>query len=136
MADIRLFSLSGELASKANSRQLVAYGGKPRIIKSKKARDWTESALVELAVQNGRRAPMAGRVKLTAAVFYASRRPDLDVSLLMDVLEKAGIYNNDRQVHEICATKFYDKERPRVEVKVEETGELWSYEVQTKSQSR
>jgi len=111
-------TIHGELASKANSRKLVTYGGKPRFIKSDKALDWERLALMQ--IPNDHRIGMTGPIRMTATIYYASRRPDLDPSLLMDMLEHAGVYKNDRQICEQHLYKKLDPINPRVELLLEE----------------
>lgn len=57
-------------------------------------------------------------VGLEATIYYASRRPDLDESLLMDILQKAGVYTNDRLIKEKHIFWGLDKTNPRVEFTV------------------
>ncbi len=111
-------TIRGELASKANSRKLVTIKGKPRFIKSQKARDWESMALAQ--IPGDHRVGLTGPIRMTATIYYASRRPDLDPSLLMDVLERAGVYANDRQIVEQHLTKKLDPLAPRVELLLEE----------------
>lgn len=111
-------TLYGELASKANSRKLVTIGGKPRFIKSDKAREWEKIADMQIPADH--RVGMTGPIRMTATIYYASRRPDLDPSLLMDVLEHSGVYANDRQIVEQHLTKKLDPLNPRVELVLEE----------------
>lgn len=123
MGDTIQGTIQGKLVSKANSRMAVPGRTKTgkaftRFIKSQSALDFEQSALWQLKKIVGRQKPLSGELGLEATVYYESRRPDLDVSLLMDVLEHAGVYDNDRQLHEICTYKKYDKENPRVEFSV------------------
>jgi len=123
MSDLRVKTrcsliIRGELASKANSRRLVTIGGKPRFIKSAKALAFEQAALMQIPLDH--RIGMTGQIRMTATIYYASRRPDLDPSLLMDVLEHAGVYCNDRQIHEQHLTKKLDRLNPRVELMLEE----------------
>ena len=105
----------GEPASKANSRRLVAFGGKPRFVKSKKALDYKKA----FAAQCPQREELIeGDVRLTATIYYATRRPDLDESLIMDLLEGVA-YANDRQIKEKHIYHGLDKENPRAEILVE-----------------
>jgi Holliday junction resolvase RusA-like endonuclease len=113
-------TILGKLVSKANSRRAVPGRTKTgktfnRYIKSESALDFEQSALWQLKKIVGNKKPLQGELALEVTVFYESRRPDLDISLLCDVLEKAGVYENDRQIHQIVATKMYDKENPRCE---------------------
>lgn len=113
----------GELCSKSNSRRIVTRGKYPRIIKSQKALDYEKSALIQIASQLKNHKPFTNYVGIEAHIWYGSRRPDLDVSLLQDILEKAGIYKNDRQVIEIKALKYLNKKEPKVIVKIYEVSE-------------
>ncbi len=109
--------IKGEPASKANSRQLVQIHGRPAFIKSKKARDYLHSAKLQAQAQWKER-PLDGPIAFEARIYYASHRPDLDPSVLLDALQ--GIcYANDRQVREMHLYHAIDKANPRAEV------ELW-----------
>jgi Holliday junction resolvase RusA-like endonuclease len=50
-------------------------------------------------------------------IFYASRRPDLDESLILDCMQ-GRIYENDRCVKEKHIFWGLDKEDPRAEIEV------------------
>jgi Holliday junction resolvase RusA-like endonuclease len=52
-------------------------------------------------------------------IWYASRRPDLDESLILDLMQER-IYLNDRAVKERHAYWHLDKENPRSEIVVEQ----------------
>ena len=110
--------IRGELASKANSRRLVTIGGKPRFIKSAKALAFEQFALMQIPLDH--RIGMTGAIRMTATIYYASRRPDLDPSLLMDILQTAGVYANDRAIFEQHLYKKLDPSNPRVELVLEE----------------
>ena len=73
---------------------------------------------MQLAGQVGRHKPLEGRLAIEATIYYASRRPDLDASLIFDILQKAGVYLNDRQLEEQHLFKCFDKENPRSEITV------------------
>lgn len=115
MRSVRLI-LHGEPASKANSRRLVTIRGQARLIKSQKALDYvaavkrTYPPLVPL---------LEGDLRMTADVYYASRRPDLDVSLILDALQDI-VYRNDRQVREMHLYHHLDRANPRAEITLEE----------------
>tara|TARA_R100001086_G_scaffold217130_2_gene133450 strand:+ start:153 stop:518 length:366 start_codon:yes stop_codon:yes gene_type:complete len=108
-------TIYGEPASKANSRKLVSIGGRPRIIKSKKARDYvgmfeSQCPTVDPLIE--------GDVKVTITIWYATRRPDLDESVILDCLE-GHAYINDRQVKEKHIYHGLDRKNPRADIKVE-----------------
>ena len=70
----------GEPASKANSRRVVRYGGMSRLIKSAKALSYSDA----FKQQCGKLPTlMTGDLRVTLHIFYASRRPDLDESLIL-----------------------------------------------------
>jgi Holliday junction resolvase RusA-like endonuclease len=50
-------------------------------------------------------------------IYYASRRPDLDESVILDCMEKY-IYSNDRQVKEKVIRHGLDKENPHTDIRV------------------
>ena len=57
-------------------------------------------------------------VAVTMTIFYASRRPDLDESLILDCMQGL-LFNNDRQVKEKhIHWGGVDKENPRAEISV------------------
>jgi Holliday junction resolvase RusA-like endonuclease len=52
---------------------------------------------------------------MTIHIYYASQRPDLDESLILDLLQGI-LYKNDRQVRERHVYHFIDKLNPRTEI--------------------
>ena len=110
----------GEPASKANSRRVVHYGGMSRLIKSKKALTYSD-----VFRQQCKALPtlMTGDLKVTLHIYYASRRPDLDESLILDLLQ-GYVYANDRQVKERHCYWGLDPENPRAEITVEKIAEI------------
>ena len=106
----------GEPASKANSRRQVFVKGRSMFIKSAKA--LTYSQAFKQQAQNQKQEILSGDVVVTIRIWYASRRPDLDESLILDLLQDVA-YANDRQVKE---KHIYwmgvDKENPRCEIEV------------------
>lgn len=106
----------GEPASKANSRQLVRLGNRPAFIKSAKARAYEHAARLQLIAM--RLEPIARPVKVTLRIFYRTQRPDLDESVVLDVLQ-GHAYENDRQVREKHVFHAIDRENPRTVFHVE-----------------
>lgn len=138
------FTILGEPASKANSREIVtmrirdkATGqvkSTPRVRKSDKALDYETDALKQIPPRF--RLQLIGPVRVTLRIFYASERPDLDESVVLDVLQdryksvtvgsekvrqlvQRGVYVNDRQVREKHIFHGIDRANPRTEVFVE-----------------
>lgn len=128
------FTILGEPASKANSRKLVILGSGPKAragsIKSDKARAYEKAAILQ--VPHWARVMFTGPVRVTAVIFYATERPDLDESVVLDVLQadfekkgdervlvRRGVYRNDRQVREKHIYHRIDAAKPRTEIVVE-----------------
>jgi Holliday junction resolvase RusA-like endonuclease len=100
----------GEPASKSNSRRIVRIHGNTRIIKSKKALEYRDSFLSQV---NPPPVPIEGDIELEVVVWYKTRRPDLDISLIMDLLQEGLVIVNDRQIKIIKAYHQLDKLNPR-----------------------
>lgn len=137
------FVILGECASKANSREIVtrkmrnAEGQlrtRPMSIKSDKARDYERTAMLQIPASARQR--LTGPVRVTLRLWYASERPDLDESVLLDVLQdrwhtvrragsdvrelvREGVYRNDRQVRQKFVFHGIDRANPRAEIVVE-----------------
>ena len=108
------FIIEGEPASKSNSRKIVNFGKRFGVIKSEKARNYVKlfdaqcpilEKLIELDV------------KVEIKIYYKSRRPDLDESVILDCMQ-GKIYVNDRQVKEKHIFWGLDRERPRTHIRV------------------
>jgi hypothetical protein len=110
----------GEPASKANSRRVVRYGGMSRLIKSKKALSYSDVFLQQCPPLL---TLMTGDLRITLHIFYASRRPDLDESLILDLLQ-GRVYVNDRQVKERHCYWGLDPDNPRTEMIIEKIDEV------------
>ena len=110
----------GEPASKANSRRVVRYGGMSRLIKSKKALSYSDVFLQQCPVLP---TLMTGDLRITLRIYYASRRPDLDESLILDLLQ-GRVYVNDRQVKERHCYWGLDPENPRTEMIIEKIADV------------
>ena len=89
-----IFQIDGEPASKANSRKIVMIKGRPASIKSDKARAYAKQFLAQCEPLEEQ---FTGDVRVEMLIYYASRRPDLDESLILDLMQGV-IYKNDRQV--------------------------------------
>ena len=111
--------VEGETASKSNARQMVKVGRRLIPIKSKKALAYKD-CFAELAPSID---PLIdGDVLLFCHIFYATRRPDLDESLIMDCLENKA-YKNDRQIKAKIILHGLDRKAPRAEIKIARLGQ-------------
>lgn len=105
------FTIYGEPASKANSRR---WTGK-FFIKSAKALSYVKCFEEQCPLLSDL---IEGDLRVTIKIWYASRRPDLDESLILDCMQ-GRIYKNDRAVKERHVFWGLDKGRPRAEIIVE-----------------
>ena len=108
------FVVGGEPASKANSRKIVLIRGRPASIKSDKARKYAKSFNEQIKPLDDL---FTGDVSVEMAIYYASRRPDLDESLILDLMQGV-IYANDRQVKRKNIYWGLDRENPRTLIRV------------------
>ena len=115
LQSLSLFIL-GEPASKANSRRVVRFGNMSRLIKSKKALNYSEAFRAQCP-KLGRL--MDGDLRVTMRIYYATRRPDLDESLILDLMQGL-VYENDRQVKERHTYWGLDPANPRAEIIVDQ----------------
>jgi len=107
-------SVPGEPASKANSRKIANVHGIRRVVKSNKALS-LERMWQFLCPKLSRL--LDGDLTVNIWLYYASRRPDLDESLVLDLLQHR-VYKNDRQVREKHVYHRLDPAAPRSEVLV------------------
>ena len=125
------FIVYGEPASKANQRRLVTNRatGKTMFIKSSKALGYEKDFALQCPQINP---PIDQDCKVSMTIYYASRRPDLDESVVLDcmqsvrkkqnnkmVVTRNNVYLNDRQVKEKHIKWGLDPANPRCEIKVE-----------------
>ena len=111
-----MFTIEGEPASKANSRKLGMIKGRMIPIKSQKALDYVKAFQKQIPKID----PLTEEyVKVEMMIYYASRRPDLDESLILDCMQNY-VYYNDRQVKEKHIYWGLDKENPRTIIRVSE----------------
>jgi Holliday junction resolvase RusA-like endonuclease len=108
------FTALGEPASKSNSRRLVMHGKVPRFIKSAKALSFLQAFQLQCPKVD----PLLEEdLSISMTIYYSSRRPDLDESVVLDAMQNF-IYKNDRQIKEKHIYWGLDRTNPRVEVEI------------------
>ena len=117
------FTILGEPVSKANSRRAVMFGKRPAFIKSDKARGYVDAFARQCPKMD---APFDGDVRVEMLIYYATRRPDLDESLILDCMQ-GPIYLNDRQVKQKMIYWGLDKANPRTIIRVSAVEEIPSH---------
>lgn len=106
----------GEPASKANSRKIVRFGKRLASIKSDKARRYVDTFRSQAHTIDPL---LTGDLLVYIKIYYATRRPDLDESLILDLLQ-GHAYKNDRQVKTKIILHGLDRDNPRSEIKINE----------------
>lgn len=117
--------------TKKNSSQLIFVKGKPRIIPSKKYREFEQECLWQITGTYKKRIDYPINIK---AIFYMQSKRKVDLTNLLealdDMLVKAEVIADDNR--DIIASHdgslvLYDKTSPRIEVEIErkERYEQW-----------
>lgn len=103
-----------------NSRMIVRNPktGKPFSIKKPEVSQAFHDFIIQAKNEWGGRPPVPQPATLKATIYYPSKRSDLDDGMLMDVLEKARIVENDRHIWRKEITKGINKDLPRVDFDV------------------
>lgn len=119
-------TITGDIPSKKNSKQIIYVKGRPLIIPSKNHKTWHTQAMSQLQ----RKRPVEGQISRLEAVFYPStkRRSDLSNKFesVADLLVDAGIIEDDNwYVMPEVNLKFgdVDRENPRAEITIYELAE-------------
>ena len=113
-----IITILGEPSSKANSRRLVFLGGKPRFIKSKKALKYSRDFDLQCPV---RKKMFEEDLSIAIKIYYRSRRPDLDESLILDLLQ-GKVFKNDRSIKAKYVEHGLDKEHPHSVIVISSLG--------------
>jgi Holliday junction resolvase RusA-like endonuclease len=87
-------TVQGHCQSKSNGSIKTRYG----IVKSKSARAFEHAFLWQAKTWDIPKIPYEGLVIMTCRLYYPTRKNDLDNTLLKDLIQKAGIIKNDRQI--------------------------------------
>lgn len=106
----------GKLYGKANNRKVIINKrtGRPMVIKQLGAFTFEKDFMLQVKKIP---VPYKGKVALSALVYYPNNRQDLEIELLKDCIEKAGIVKNDKQIVEyrrIKRSSCPDPIKPRV----------------------
>ena len=110
-------TILGEPASKSNSRRVVRIKGVSRLIKSRKALQYAQSFVLQCPTLPEMLDADGSRLMAEIDIFYASRRPDLDPSLIYDLCQNR-LYQNDRSIKHTVTRWHLDKENPRSLIRI------------------
>lgn len=103
-----IINILGEPASKANSRRFVLIDGKSRFIKSKKALLYSKNFDLQCPI---RKKIFEEDLSIAMKIYYRTKRPDLDESLILDLLQ-GRVFKNDRSIKSKYVEHGLDKEQP------------------------
>ena len=103
-----IINILGEPSSKSNSRRFVSIGGKPRFIKSKKALLYSKDFNLQCPA---RKKMFEKDLSIAIKIYYRTKRPDLDESLILDLLQ-GKVFKNDRSIKSKYVEHGLDKEHP------------------------
>ena len=114
------FTIPVNPVTKKNSQQIILVGGRPRIIPSKKYKEYERDCIPFLThVEH-----VTGRLNVKAVYFMRTRRRVDLINLheaLHDILVKAGVLEDDncKIIYSTDGSYVdYDKENPRTEVTI------------------
>ena len=114
------FTIPLNPVTKKNSQQIILVCGKPRIIPSKKYKEYERDCIPFLTHVE----PVTGRLNVKAVYFMRTRRRVDLINLheaLHDILVKAGVLEDDncKIIYSTDGSYVdYDKENPRTEVTI------------------
>ena len=114
------FTIPLNPVTKKNSQQIVLVSGRPRIIPSKKYKEYERDCIPFLTHVE----PVTGRLNVKAVYFMRTRRRVDLINLheaLHDILVKAGVLEDDncKIIYSTDGSYVdYDKENPRTEVTI------------------
>ena len=114
------FTIPLNPVTKKNSQQIILVGGRPRIIPSKKYKEYERDCIPFLTHVE----PITGRLNVKAVYFMRTRRRVDLINLheaLHDILVKAGVLEDDncKIIYSTDGSYVdYDKENPRTEVTI------------------
>lgn len=124
--------IEGQPPRKSNSRRIVTNRRtwKPMLIKSKQALAWVKAAVAQIPpeLRNLKMGSAERPLAIVFIVYYKTRRPDLSVELIQDMLQEAGVISDDRHVYETHAFKNFDPENPGVEIYIEYQDDIGNIE--------
>lgn len=116
------YTIQGIPRTKKNSQRIIVIGGKRAVLQSRQYLSWEAPAVFQLQAQ---RHGFVWNIPVNMrAIVYRDRAVgDLlnYLAAISDVLEKAGVVKNDRQIVSLDGSRMLvDRQRPRVEIELSE----------------
>ncbi len=111
--------------AKGNSRRILrASTGRRFIAKGEKAETFTRTAVLLMRAHHPSPFTQDDKLALWVLVRYPNYKRDLDISLICDALELAGVIPNDRQIRQIEAEAEDETGEPRIRIRLTRMGPL------------
>jgi hypothetical protein len=110
-------TIRGEPTARPQMHDVLMTDGVARLIKSRPARLWQNTALAQLLNRRPSR-PLTVELALECRILAATPRNDHDDALLLEVLERAAIIANASQIREKHVFAAVDREDPRLLVRL------------------
>lgn len=116
-------TILGDMPSKSNQYRIITIKGHSSLCKTAAVKKYEENFYKQNFL---RESNIKGFFEIEVDVFFQSNRKDLDgaFKLLLDVLQSTRTIVNDRQCTKIIASKYIDKNNPRVEFVLREVTDI------------
>jgi Holliday junction resolvase RusA-like endonuclease len=113
-------TIIGQPPSKSNSYRIGKTAGKSVLVKTDATRRYEQAFYMQVGPY--RNMGIEGFFELYVRVYFSTMSHDLDNSLkvILDCLQYSKTIKNDNKCVKIVAEKFIDKNKPRIEFKIEE----------------
>ena len=112
--------IHGALENKSNAKKIAFVHGRSMIYQDKAVKKYIQKFEEAVCQSLGVIEPLqdSARLYFNATVYQENMRRDLDCELLPDLLQNAGLINNDRLIWVKHYERKIDKENPRVEFEI------------------
>ena len=116
-----IIELSGQPITKKNHMQIITCAGRPRLIQSKKYREYEKDCLAQLGKIETLKTPLH-----VQCLYWLETARKTDLTNLLaathDILQKAEIIEDDVLIKSVDGSRIMgkDKMNPRVEITIEE----------------
>ena len=123
------FTIPGAPRTKKNHSRIVWSGNRPRLLPSEAHEEWFNAAIWTIKpaiIDHHNSLPIRCDVNVTATFYRDRNTGDANgyYQALADLLEKAGVVENDRQIVSWDGSRLRkDAENPRIEVSIQEVVE-------------
>jgi Holliday junction resolvase RusA-like endonuclease len=109
-----MITIYGQVPSKSNGYRVTCIAGRGQLYKTKELKMYEKN----FGLQYKRHPKILGNFELIVSVYFRSNKSDLDgmFKVVLDCLQGVDAIDNDRYCMRIVASKYVDKENPRVEI--------------------